>query len=332
MSETNKIVAEMRKLIYGNWPMCVTYTFAELGLADLLIDKPRTIVELSALTGINIDYLSRFLKCCRAISFVKLSDSFVSLTHFGQLLSSSHPQSQRNAARLNGAAYRYGPWGDLISILRAGSAADFSPSFDNGTLAYLSDKPELLDVFDNAMRELSTTQDDTLAQAYDFNRFAHVVDIGSGTGSLLQKILQYHTQILGTMFDLKVNSHENNFNGRLHSVAGDFFKSIPVQGDLYIMKNVLHNWPMEKLELLLQNLKKTLLSCGNRTQKRVLIIEYLVNEEKPGIVDWLDLNFLVLVGGKDRSLREYDLLFQKFGFHRTNIIATSERSMIEYSF
>ena len=332
-----KLIYEMRSHIYGNWRTCVTYVFAELKIADYLLESPKDVAQLGNLTETNAKVLTRFLRCAEGLGFAlrdPLTEKY-SLTQLGELLSSNHPSSQRNAARLNGAAYRYGPWGNLLDVLKDGNCRNVSPTYSRGSLDYLADKPECLEVFQLAMTELSVEENEAIAKSYNFNRFKHVADIGCGHGSFIKKVLELNKSITGTMFDLEATlnsmhpdaaNEKTGFFGRLRKKSGDFFKEVPTDCDLYLLKNVIHNWPEKKAEQLLRTIYKGMTACGNNLAigvKRLLIIENIIPEgSENDLVKWLDLNFAVLVDGEERTLEDYETLLKREGFSLSGIAET----------
>lgn len=344
MNENQKeAIGKMRGLIYGNWQTCVTSAFAELGIADILYyaSAPLTVEDLAKELKMDARVLLRFLRCCRQLRFVRIDQAStqLTLTSFGELLSSHHPYSHRDAARLNGAAFRYQPWGQLVEVLKSGDGGQFSPTHKTGSLAYLRDKPELLEVFQRAMTNLSVTENEQIAAAYDFTHYRHIVDVGAGHGSFIQAVLKHAPHLQGTLFDLpetldSIDKSQLDNTHRFSLQPGDFFDSIPINGDIYTMKNILHNWPEEKVVQILKNAHRALTtSPGASVPKRLLIIEYLVPEDDTdSIVAWMDLNFFILVGGSDRTLKEYRQLFAACGFAVDRLIHTpSGRHIIELS-
>jgi len=320
MEDLRELAARMFKLIYGNWQTCATYTFAELGLADLLHQGPRTVEQLAGETGTDAQALKRFLRCAATLGLVRSERSengAYALTPFGALLRSDHPFSHRAAARLNGAPYRYQPWGHLIDVLRTGSGAGISPTYESGSLDYLADKPELREVFHRAMTDLSAAENEPVARAYDFTGTAHVVDIGGGEGTFLRAVLKANPHLQGTLFDLEP-APGDDLGGRMHRRAGDFFVDVPPEGDVYMMKNVVHNWPEDKALRLLRNVRAAM-----TPEKRLLVIEHLIPEgDDFSVAKWLDLNFMVLVGGAERTLDEYRGLARQAGFDLARALPT----------
>jgi hypothetical protein len=337
--ELNTHLRQLRGLIYGNWNTCVTCAFAELNLADLLAGGERTVAELAQATGTDAGALKRFLRCAAGLGLVawQRKTQTYRLAPLGELLTSDHPHSQRAAAQLNGADYRYQPWGRLVEILQQGSSRGISPTAEQGSLAYLADHPAQLAVFHRAMTDLSTTDNAALARAYDFSRFTHVMDVGGGEGTLLKSILRGHPTVTGTLFDLATtlppwtDADECEYAGRLHLRAGDFFQSVPAGADCYVLKNVVHNWPEARALQLLGNVRAALLAAPHGVRKRLLIVEYLL-DDGPSVAAWLDLNFLVLVDGRERTLEEYRDLGARAGLVLVQAIPTPiGRYMLEFA-
>lgn len=331
-------IEAMFKLIYGNWMQQCTYTFAELAFADVIQNSPKTHAELTEEMSLNGIYLKQFLRCVTELGFVSFdteTKQYV-LTEFGALLSSSHPYSKRAEARLNGAEYRYMPWGHLKSILKNGNGPQYSPTVELGTLDYLQDKPELLEVFHEAMFKIWKTEDDKIVDAFDFKPFKKVMDMGGGKGSFLMKILEKNPHLEGVVFDLPT-TFEDTVLGEENMLNGDFFKEVPDVADVYSMKNVIHNWPEDKAKQIMINVRKAMESThGIDTpidQKRLLITENILPDDGSGdISNWMSLNFMIIVNGQERNKEEYKILGEECGFRLEMIHATeTNRQIIEYS-
>ena len=180
-------IKTLSQMIYGNWLQQCSYTFAELAMADALSNSSKTCEKLAEDLELNIPYLRQFLRCVAELGFIQFNTKTKEymLTELGALLRSDHPYSKRAEARLNGADYRYKPWGNLVDILKNGNGKEYSPTVEKGTLTYLQDKPELLQIFHEAMLKKWETEDSKIVEAFDFSSFHNVIDIGGGKGSFL---------------------------------------------------------------------------------------------------------------------------------------------------
>ena len=340
--ELQENIAIVSRLIYGNWMTQVTYVIAELGIPDLLASEAKNLNYLAETLGLQKNYLKRFLRCASDLGFLSYDaeTGLYTLSPRGKLLSSDHPYSKREEARLNGADYRYQPWGNLIKILKNGMSEEYSPTYKNGSLNYLKDKPEQLKTFHKAMSGISHTENENIVKHYDFSKFSRVLDIGSGEGSFIKSILDRTPHLLGCMFDLKETFDrdiEDKYQGRLIQKFGDFFDEIPDYADLYTMKNVIHNWPENKAIKLLENARDAMLSGKNNNtplkEKRLLIIENIVPEnDEDSIANWMDLNFMILIDGAERTISEYSHIACKCGLVLKDAVKTdSGRHILEFA-
>lgn len=341
--DLQKDLFEITRCIYGNWMSQVTYVFAELGIADQLTHGPKTIEELAEATGVkNANHLKRTLRCAFELGYLTFDQAtgLYTVTSKGELLGSDHPNSKREEARLNGADYRYHPWGNLIHILRNGMSEKYSPTYKNGTLDYLKDKPDLFHTFHKALLKKSQVEDHAIISDFDFSPFTQVMDIGSGKGSLIRAILDHNPHLKGAMFDLMQTFDteiEDNYNDRLIQIHGNFFEGISDYADVYTMKNVIHNWPEEKAMKLLRRVREAMLSTkGNDTdpaQKRLLIIENVVPEnDDHKVANWMDLNFMILIDGAERTFEEYGQLGEKCGLRLDGVFETKAgRHILSYA-
>ena len=77
-----------------------------------------------------------------------------------------------------------------------------------------------------------------------------VVDVGGGTGSLLAEILRARPEVRGTLVDLPPTVARSveifqvaGVAERVTAVGQSFFDPLPAGADLYLLKNVLGDWP-----------------------------------------------------------------------------------------
>ena len=129
---------------------------AELGVADLLRDGPRTAHELADATGTHAPALHRPLRALASLGvFHEDEQQQFSLTATGQYLRTDHPLSADPLARFFGADYEWKAWGELRHSVRTGeNAAIHALSVD--VWEHRRHRPEDSAIFDAAMRILHT--------------------------------------------------------------------------------------------------------------------------------------------------------------------------------
>ena len=90
-----------------------------------------------------------------------------------------------------------------------------------------------------------------------------VVDVGGGAGALLAEVLRAHPSLRGTLVDLPrtVARSGELFRAagvaeRVTTVGQSFFDPLPAGADLYLLKNVLADWPEEDRQILMKLLAR----------------------------------------------------------------------------
>ena len=89
-----------------------------------------------------------------------------------------------------------------------------------------------------------------------------VVDVGGGTGSLLAEILRKRPTLRGTLVDLPATVarsaevfHAAGVADRVTALGQSFFEPLPAGADLYLLKNVLGDWPDREALVILTRLR-----------------------------------------------------------------------------
>ena len=299
---------------------------AKLYIADHLNDGAKTVAELADLTNTHEPSLYRLMRgLASAGIFQKDAEGRFSNTMLGEFFRSDHPESLRSAAHMICDREHWASHGNMLESVRTGKTA-FDHTFGMPVFPYFAENPEAAEVFDNAMTSYSTTVANAVAATYDFSKAKTIADMGGGHGLLLSKVLQTVPNTKGILFDQpqvieganEVLKNEGTAE-RVETINGDFFKEIPVEADIYLMKFIIHDWNDEQSETILKNLAKSA-----KTGAKLLLVESVVEEDdnQPSMSKVMDLNMLVMTGGKERTAKEYTELFEKTGFRLTNVIPT----------
>lgn len=325
----------MRRMVLGFRATCLLYVAAELGPADLLAGGPRDSAALAAETGASPDALHRLPRgLAQAGVFQALGDGRFALTPVGECLRSDAPGSQRDLARLVGHDAFWRAWGDLLHSVRTGETA-FAHAHGYGLFAHLAAEPDFVPRFNRGMAGSSQAVIDALIAAYDFGRFASIVDVGGGTGSLLTSILRTYPGPRGVLFDLP-HSRERaeaavataGIADRCAFTGGDFFATVPAGGDAYILKLVLHDWDDERATAIPEQCRQAMSPAGT-----LLVMEHLLpaTDDLPALdAVMMDLNMLVLAGGRERSAAELERLLARAGLRLSRVTpTTSPLSIVE---
>ena len=306
---------------------------ARLSIADLLEAGPRTPAEMAASTGTHADALRRMLRTLAGAGvFEAQADGRFGLTPLAGPLRSRAPDSIRAYAVMAGERWVWQSLGAMEYSVRTGKAA-FEHVFGMPLFDYYTSHPEAGRVSVEGLRSVGRGEDSAVASAYDFSTAATVVDVGGGQGGLLAAILRANSQAAGVLLDLphvmkaaRQQFEQAGVAKRVRLETGDFFKSVPGNGDVYLLRKVLHDWDDEKARTILMACR-----AGMTPEARLLIVETIVTPgNAPSHAKMLDLLMLVYAGGKERSEKEYGELLAATGFGLERTLTTaSTMSIIE---
>jgi hypothetical protein len=181
---------------------------------------------------------------------------------------------------------------------------------------------EFAGIFNVAMTEGSARLAKELVAAYDFSRFGTVVDVGGGQGSLLSAILQAAPAARGVLIDLphvvetaRPLLAERGVADRCELVGGSFFDSVPVGGDAYVMKWIIHDWADAEATRILRTVRAAIPRTGRLVVfDRVLPERVTAGDVMDQNATLMDLNMLVNVTSRERTEAEFRTLFDASGF------------------
>ena len=323
----------MTEMIMNAWAAQAITVAVDLGIAEALTDGPLRLEELASRVEADPDALRRLLRALigRGV-FRQRRDGRYELNPLADTLRSSAPLSAAGLARMVGSHQHREHWSYLADAIRTGEAV--IPAV-NGTDAfdYLSREPELAEAFNRAMAETTVMTVAPLMAAYSFEPYPVVVDVGGGVGQLLAAILAATPASRGILYDLPQAVTEargllrrNEFADRLSLVEGSFFDSVPTGGDIYVLKNVIHDWPDDQAVRILRNVH-----AAANTGTKVLLIEFVIPVHKREYIGHLtDLEMLLTQAGRDRTATEYRALLERAGFRVTRVVPTaSPLSLVE---
>jgi hypothetical protein len=311
--------ATMRNLIGGAIRTQAIHVAAKLGIADHLSLGPKTADELAEGVIAHAPTLRRVLRFLVSFGvFVQNADGRFALNRVAEYLQTAHPRSMRPGAIRAGE----GMWSvasRLLSAVRTGA----TPYEEvHGTSFF-----ERANAAELGARMSSTTAGlgDAIAALETIAGAKRVVDVGGGTGALLLRLLDARPQLEAVLFDRPgaIEAARDQAGSRCELVAGDFFESVP-PGDVYLLSWVLHDWDDERATRILR-------ACRGG---RLVIVEVLLPDRAeviaaaPGVLAdpyTLDLQMLLLTGGRERTLGEYRALLHEAGFELERVTPLDSR-------
>ncbi len=328
--ETVAPEARMMKFILGKWISKPIHVAAKLGIADILAEGSRNIDYISEMTGTHPPSLYRMMRALSSVGvFAETEDRVFVNTPLSECLAENR---LRSASLMFHSEWHDKMWDNLLYSVETGNPA-FEKLYGEPAFDWFEKHPEEARVFHEANSFKAASSHRVIADVYDFAGIKTVTDVGGGLGSLMIEILKANPAMKGVVAELPETAchlaeviRENKLESRMTAVECDFFKVIPAGSDAYLLSHVIHDWPDEKCIQILRNCRKAIGSDG-----RLLIVEAVI---PPGndfsISKLLDLEVLLMGGGRERGEEDFTRLMTQSGFCLSRIIDTGEHiSIIE---
>jgi len=295
---------------------------AELGIADQLKEGGKSIHDLAVLTNTHEESLYRMMRMLASQEIFREEKSrFFTLTPLARALQEDNIKfllTSHLSKRL------FHLFGEMMYTVRTGKSASEIVIGDT-VFDHLGKDERHNEQFITAMTNVSLMQISTILPVYPFGKYKNIIDIGGGEGLMMAALLQKYPECRGIVFDLPQSEslavkfiERYGIDDRCTFVAGSFFETIPEGGDLYIMKNILHDWNDDSCLVILRKIVMAIPSAS-----RLLIIDpYVAEGNKPSFGKMTDMLMMTALGGKERTKDEFRILLDQAGFrilkiHRT---------------
>src|SRR5665213_229616 len=254
-SENNACVAEadasyLNSFVRGMAVSQMIGVICEVGLPDALPDKGQRSIELLANElGVDSKTLSRIGRALSAFGIFDV-DAAGQIGHNGRsrmLRNGSHP-SQHWAARFWTSAGVWQAWGALRHSLWRGEES-FKHVHQQQFFDYIRNHSNEAESYRQYMASGYPGRHESIALMLKFAEDATVIDVGGGSGALIRALLEQNPGIAGIVYDQPEvirNLDAHPVDRRMGVRSGNFFESVPIGGDVYILSWVLHDWPDTK--------------------------------------------------------------------------------------
>jgi hypothetical protein len=324
--DSDTLAPRLMELVTSSWTAQVVYVAAELGIVDLLVDGPKMADQLAGLTRTHAPSLRRLLRALATIDIVReREDGLFEVTSLGALLGTDAAHSLRHWAIWWGK-HLWPVWGNLLFSVRTGTSARKMLLGTEG-FEHLQSDPEAAAIFHRAAAEVTRLTSERVVSAYDFAGLKQIVDVGGGCGELLATILRTNRGAQGVLFDLpdavetaRRHLEQLGLAARCTFVAGDFFESVPVGGDTYILKSVIHDWNDTRSRLILENCRRALGCDGRLLLVEEMLPDRLENSPALQAVVRSDLNMLITHAAGERTETDFRLLLRSAGFRMSRVV------------
>jgi len=206
-------------------------------------------------------------------------------------------------------------WGTLLTYVQTGKPA-YDQVFGRPFWEDLDAHPEVAASFDALMGWIGHgTPNPHFEITGGWEPVRTVVDVGGGTGAMLAELLRARPHLRGTLVDLPkaVARSAETFTAagvadRVTAVGQSFFDPLPAAADLYLLKNVLNDWPDRETTAILSRCAEAARPSG-----RVVVLGGVSTADG---IRRLEPE-MVLAGGKSSTVAEFLELAHQAGLEVT---------------
>jgi hypothetical protein len=322
--------AQMMQFVLGVWISKPIYVAAELGIADIVADGPKSIDELAKITNTHAPSLYRVMRALASVGiFSETGERSFALTPMAECLKRG---AMRSIALMFNSDWHGKAWENLLDSVRTGDVA-FDKAHGMPIFDWLRENPWAAEIYHEANAIKAMTSHRAIIDAYDFSGIHTLTDVGGGRGALMAEILKANPAMKGVVAELpSVVKDAREFilakglDARCEVIGCDFFNKIPLGSDAYLMSHILHDWNDKACKTILENCHEAM-----KPGSMLLVVESLI---PPGnefsVAKLLDLEVFVMGGGCERTESEFRDLFESAGFTLSRIVPTQESiSVIE---
>ena len=327
-------VQQVMQVATGYMASSCLYAALTLNIPDHLASGPKTSADLAKASGANEGALYRVLRLLASLGiFEEVSPKTFALNAAAELLKKDAPGSLRGMAIFLPDPFHYKVYAEIMHAVTTGQPAG-DKAVGMPVFQYLEKNPDYSRVFNDAMTALSAPVAGAAIEAYDFGGIGTLVDVAGGHGEVLMSVLKAHPKMRGVLADVghvidgaKPRIAAAGLSDRLQAVPCDFFTAVPEGGDAYVMKHIIHDWDDERAGVILKNIAKAM---GSKKGKVILLESVIPAGPQPDLGKFIDIEMLMLPGGRERTADEFEALFAQSGFAMTKVVPTkSPLSVVE---
>jgi len=330
---SSSLIAQWKEKGLGIFTVQAIYTSIKLGLIDGLSSGAKTCQELATELKVHEKALLHLLRFLADNGFVESDrEGKYKLTSLGSQLQLDTPGSLYGSI-ITQMELILPAWDKLRYSIKTGKSG-FEAAFQTSIYEYVSQNSGTAINLNKFMEQSTKEFTIPVLDKYDFSNVQKLVDVGGNTGQLTVALLQKYPHLQAILFDLeyaikgaKDILESANVYDRCQVIAGDFFKSVPTGGDLYLIARVIFNWDDSHAIEILKNVRAAMGNSG----KLLILDMVLPSQGKAEFELMASLNLLALLGALLRTDNEYFELLEKAGFQSPNLIKieNSDFNLIE---
>jgi precorrin-6B methylase 2 len=320
LEPTGKDFEQMMGIVTGYFQTQIANAVATYSIADHLAKGSATADEIASWEGIDPEATFRLLRACASLGLVTYDGSRFTATPLLGTLRKGVPGSLHSLAIAWASPGHWQPWGRFTAALRTNAPQTF-PTLGASIWDYYKNEPEEAAAFTQAMHGFTSGIVKDVVQALDTSNIKLAVDVGGASGTLLHGLMAANPHLHGIVVDLpevvgsaETAARELGLSNRSTALGLNFFEHVPA-ADLYLLKHVLHDWNDDEAVSILKRCRESIRPGG-----KIVVVEILLGEMgEPALGPLMDLNMMIMLTGRERTLDEYRRLIEKAGFRFSKV-------------
>ena len=308
-------------------------TLAGAGVFDALDDGPARSEALAARLGVDADVLHRLLRAAAVDGVVRIDRrGRFRLTRLGRRLRTGDAQSLAAWVRYLHRPATQDAWADAGRSLQTGEPS-FPATHGRSVWEHFAANPDEEREFATAMRKLTEMIAPFVAAGYPWPARGTVCDVAGGVGTLLAAVLGPRPELRGVLVEAPGVLEEAQpflveagVGDRVELREGDIFERVDAHADLYLLKDVLHDWDDERCTQILRTVAAAMPSGS-----RVVLVETLQERNRADpVASLIDDHMLTQCdGGRQRSVEELQALLRAAGLRPGAVHRTAGPALVE---
>lgn len=276
---------------------CTLMTALDLELFTHIASGADTLELIAKKLGLDAEGVDRLLTVCKAVQLIReVNGRYVNMSDVERYLVKGSRTYFGDYLNFIGRR-DYDGWADLTANL----TAPRGEARDERTYLATMDQPDYAREFTEVGYEASLPLGHKLAKEFDFGRYRRWLDIAGGSGCYSIAACERYPALQSVVMDLKnvlpitvefVRRH--GLENRISTLKGNFLEpGLPGGFDLVSFITPLQGYMPDKVILALKHARDALVPGGT-----ILIIDYMLNEEKTGPIDPAYVNLFGIRSGQ----------------------------------
>jgi SAM-dependent methyltransferase len=338
----SRLIRQIQSLCDSYWPLQTVIAAIKLKFFDTVGNRTWKLMDLASHLQMDMEELKLLCQALKLEQFIILRQKIppkdpnspasnfslhqnmeISLTQKGLLMTQNHPNSQRAPVLIFGEEH-YHAWNHLDRALNE-TSPQFEKIYGEPYFQWIHQHPIKASIYYQGLMQYAKKDYQPIIKKYLFPHHPRVLDLGGGSGALLNLYLKAYPKSKGILIDLPLSIEfarqyfrkEGTIN-RIQLESYNFFnplsRIIKESVDAVFLSRILHDWDDSHASKILQNIGSILKPEGRLYLFEIVKPSRIVHDH--GV--YLSLNMRVITGGKERTLNQFRQLLEENGFSLTS--------------